>query len=87
MATSYEAVKLLGQVIAMFYTGSTPVTVLVGALLLVISGGWMAWSVLRPFRLGGWRAPSPTEGAVTNPVFREVATRRVGNVKRASEVE
>jgi len=47
MATSYEAVKLLGQVIAMFYTGSTPVTVLVGALLLVISGGWMAWSVLR----------------------------------------
>ena len=79
---------LLGQVIAMFYTVSTPVTVLVGALLLVISGGWMACSVLRrPFRLGGWRAPSPTEGAVTNPVFREVATRRVGNVKRASEVE
>lgn len=38
---------LLGQVIAMFYTGSTPVTVPVGALLLVISGGWMAWSVLR----------------------------------------
>jgi hypothetical protein len=38
---------LLGQVIAIFFTGSTPVTVLVGAMLLVISGGWMAWSVLR----------------------------------------
>ena len=38
---------LLGQVVAIFYTGSTPVTVLVGAVLLVISGGWMAWSVLR----------------------------------------
>jgi hypothetical protein len=38
---------VLGQVIAIFITGSTPVTVLVGAVLLVISGGWMAWSVLR----------------------------------------
>ncbi len=38
---------LLGLVIAIFFTGSTPVTVLVGAVLLVISGGWMAWSVLR----------------------------------------
>ncbi len=38
---------LLGLVIAIFFTGSTPVTVLVGALLLVISGVWMAWSVLR----------------------------------------
>jgi hypothetical protein len=38
---------LLGQVVALFFTGSTPVTVLVGAVLLVISGGWMAWSVLR----------------------------------------
>jgi len=38
---------LLGQVVAIFITGSTPVTVLVGALLIVISGGWMAWSVLR----------------------------------------
>jgi hypothetical protein len=38
---------LLGLVIAIFFTGSTPVTVLVGAMLLVISGGWMAWSVLR----------------------------------------
>ena len=26
---------------------STPPTVLVGALLLVIGGGWMAWSVMR----------------------------------------
>jgi hypothetical protein len=38
---------LLGQVVAIFLTGSTPVTVGVGAVLLVISGGWMAWSVLR----------------------------------------
>jgi hypothetical protein len=38
---------LLGQVVAIFITGSTPVTVLVGALLIVISGGWMSWSVLR----------------------------------------
>ena len=37
---------LLGEMIAIFLTGSTPVTVGVGALLLVISGGWMAWSVL-----------------------------------------
>jgi hypothetical protein len=33
--------------VATFLTGSTPVTVGVGAVLLVISGGWMAWSVLR----------------------------------------
>ena len=38
---------LLGQVVAIFLTGSTPVTVGVGAVLLVISGVWMAWSVLR----------------------------------------
>jgi hypothetical protein len=38
---------LLGQVIALVITGSTPVTVTVGAVLIVISGGWMAWSVLR----------------------------------------
>jgi hypothetical protein len=37
----------LGQVIAMTITGSTPRTVLVGALLIVISGGWIAWSVMR----------------------------------------
>jgi ABC-type nickel/cobalt efflux system permease component RcnA len=37
----------LGQVIAMTITGSTPRTVLVGALLIVISGGWIAWSVVR----------------------------------------
>ncbi len=38
---------LLGQVVALFITGSTPPTVLVGALLIVISGAWMARSVLR----------------------------------------
>jgi hypothetical protein len=37
----------LGLVIAATVTGSTPPTVLVGALLLVIGGGWMAWAVLR----------------------------------------
>ena len=42
----------LGMVYAVVILGvqSTPPTVLLGALLLVISGGWMAWSVLRrPF--------------------------------------
>ncbi len=40
-------------VLGMFYAllpsvaDSTPLTVPVGAALLVISGGWMAWSVLR----------------------------------------
>ena len=51
---------LLGQLIAIFLTGSTPVTVLVGAVLLVISGGWMAWSVLRepsPGALGARAQP------------------------------
>ncbi len=38
---------LLGQVVAIAITGSTPPTMLVGALLIVISGGWIAWSVLR----------------------------------------
>ena len=37
----------LGIVIAAAITNSTPRTVLVGALLIVISGGWIAWSVLR----------------------------------------
>jgi hypothetical protein len=39
----------LGIVYAAVILGvqSTPRTVLVGALLLVIGGGWMAWSVLR----------------------------------------
>jgi hypothetical protein len=37
----------LGIVIAAAITSSTPRTVLVGALLIVISGGWIAWSVLR----------------------------------------
>jgi hypothetical protein len=54
---------LLGQVIAIFYTGSTPVTVLVGALLLVISGAWMAWSVLREPSAG-------TVGAQAQPRVR-----------------
>ena len=43
---------LLGQVVALFITGSTPPTGLVGALLIVISGGWMAWSVLREPSVG-----------------------------------
>jgi hypothetical protein len=39
----------LGIVYAVLILGvqSTPTTVLVGALLLVIGGGWMAWSALR----------------------------------------
>jgi len=37
----------LGIVIAVAITNSTPRTVLVGALLIVVSGGWIAWSVLR----------------------------------------
>ena len=38
----------LGLVYAMTIgAASTPPTVLVGALLIVIGGGWMAWSVLR----------------------------------------
>ena len=39
----------LGIVYAVVILGvqSTPPTVLVGALLLVLSGAWMAWSVLR----------------------------------------
>ena len=38
----------LGLVYAMTIGArSTPPTVLVGALLLVIGGGWMAWSVMR----------------------------------------
>jgi hypothetical protein len=42
---------------------STPPTVLVGSLLIVISGAWMAWSVLRrPLGRSG-----PAEGAMTNP--------------------
>jgi peptidoglycan/LPS O-acetylase OafA/YrhL len=36
----------LGLVIAAAVTGSTPPTVLVGAMLIVIGGAWMAWSVL-----------------------------------------
>jgi hypothetical protein len=36
----------LGLVIAATVTGSTPPTVPVGALLIVIGGAWMAWSVL-----------------------------------------
>ena len=36
----------LGLVVAATVTGSTPPTVLVGALVIVISGAWMAWAVL-----------------------------------------
>ncbi len=53
---------LLGQVIAMFITGSTPATVTVGALLIVISGAWMAWSVLHE--------PSRQLGAHVQPRVR-----------------
>ena len=49
---------LLGQAIAILFTNSTPVTVPVGALLLVIGGGWMAWSVLN-------RPSAETVGSVT----------------------
>ncbi len=52
----------LGQVIAMTITGSTPRTVLVGALLIVISGGWIAWSVMRQ--------PSTQVGAEAQPRVR-----------------
>jgi hypothetical protein len=45
-AASAVVTILLGEVIAIAITGSTPPTVLVGALLIVISGGWMAWSVM-----------------------------------------
>jgi hypothetical protein len=38
---------LLGELIAIAITGSTPPTVLLGALLIVISEGRMAWSGLR----------------------------------------
>lgn len=37
----------LGIVMAITITGSTPRTALLGVLLLVISGGWIAWSVMR----------------------------------------
>jgi hypothetical protein len=36
----------LGLLITALVTSSTTPTVLVGALLIVIGGGWMAWSVL-----------------------------------------
>jgi hypothetical protein len=36
----------LGLVVAATVTGSTPPTVLAGALLIVIGGAWLAWSVL-----------------------------------------
>ncbi len=44
-----SALPLLGQLYIMLPIGadSTPPTVPVGAVLLVISGAWMAWSVLR----------------------------------------
>jgi len=46
----------LGLVIAAAVTGSTPPTVLVGALLIVIGGAWIAWSVLS--------RPSTTQAAM-----------------------
>lgn len=39
----------LGLVVAAAVTGSTPRTVLVGALLVTASGGWIAWCVQRGF--------------------------------------
>jgi hypothetical protein len=39
----------LGLVIAAAVTGSTPRTVLLGALLVTASGGWIAWCVQRGF--------------------------------------
>ncbi|HEV2122499.1 MAG TPA: hypothetical protein VGW38_06965, partial [Chloroflexota bacterium] len=44
-----SALPLLGQVYIILPIGadSTPPTVPMGAVLLVISGAWMAWSVLR----------------------------------------
>jgi hypothetical protein len=38
----------LGLVVAAAVTGSTPPTVLAGALLLAASGAWLAWSAFRP---------------------------------------
>jgi hypothetical protein len=43
---------------------STPPTVLVGALLIVISGGWIAWSVIRDPKVQP-RGPRPAQGTVT----------------------
>jgi hypothetical protein len=39
----------LGLVLAAAVTGSTPRTVLVGALLITASGGWIAWCVQRGY--------------------------------------
>jgi hypothetical protein len=50
---------VLGAVIGMATTGSSLVTQPVGALLMGISGGWIAWSVMR------W--PSTRVGAKTQP--------------------
>jgi hypothetical protein len=44
-----------GLLVAATVTGSTPRTVLVGALLITASGGWIAWSVQR----GSSRAQLP----------------------------
>src|ERR687898_1028613 len=54
----------LGLVYAMMIgVRSTPPTVLVGALLIVISGGWIAWSVMR-------QASSQVVGAGAQPRVR-----------------
>lgn len=44
-----------GLLVAAAVTGSTPPTVLVGALLIAVGGGWIAWSVQR----GDTRAELP----------------------------
>lgn len=59
-ATASVPMYPLGMVYAMTIgPRSTPPTVLVGALLLVIGGAWTAWSVLRN--------PSPQIGAEVQP--------------------
>jgi hypothetical protein len=45
-----------GLLVAAVVTGSTPLTVLVGALLITASGGWVTWSVQR----GGTREERPS---------------------------
>jgi hypothetical protein len=51
---------VLGAVLGMLTTGSSLPTQPVGALLIVISGGWMAWSALRQPSAG-------VPGAATQP--------------------
>jgi hypothetical protein len=53
----------LGLVVAAAITNSTPRTVLVGALLVAISGAWMAWSVVR-------RPSAEALGGATQPTVQ-----------------